>query len=103
MYSQEGQGGDADAGPRDLRAELFQAEAAHRAKLGGTKLSVAEKEDELETTSKRLLHSDHGNNDEEDPASKRRRILEETREIDADSDGGNNTSSEDERWVTLQR
>ena len=35
--------------------------------------------------------------EEEDPEAKRRRILEETRDIDADSDESEEDSSEDER------
>lgn len=35
---------------------------------------------------------------EEDPEAKRRRVLEETRDIDADSDGSEDDSSEDERY-----
>ena len=35
--------------------------------------------------------------DEEDPEAKRRRILEETRDIDADSDEAEDDSSEDDR------
>lgn len=35
---------------------------------------------------------------EEDPEAKRRRILEETRDIDADSDGSEDDSSEEERY-----
>lgn len=36
--------------------------------------------------------------EEEDPEAKRRRILEETREIDADSEGSEDDSSEEERY-----
>lgn len=36
--------------------------------------------------------------EEEDPEAKRRRILEETRDIDADSDGSEDDSSEEERY-----
>lgn len=41
--------------------------------------------------------------DGEDPDAKRRRILEETRDIDADSDdAGEDDSSEDDRWVNKE-
>ncbi len=49
----------------------------------------------MTNTSKRQLENgDH--EDEEDPEAKRRRILEETRDIDADSDDAEEDSSEDE-------
>lgn len=40
-----------------------------------------------------------GEIEEEDPEAKRRRVLEETRDIDADSDGEEEESSEEERLV----
>ena len=92
---QPGQGGDADSEPRDLRAELLAAEAAHFAKTNGGAISNAT----LSTsTSKRQLEPAHGADDpeDEDLDAKRRRILEETREIDADSDGGGSESSDEE-------
>ncbi|KAJ5815654.1 hypothetical protein N7474_007431 [Penicillium riverlandense] len=97
---QPGQGGDADTQARDLRAELLQAEAAHFAKKNGVPVNepiVAES-----TATKRQLdaaRSDGSGADgdaEEDPEAKRRRILEETRDIDADSDGSEDDSSEEE-------
>ena len=47
--------------------------------------------------SKRLLETAPGEDgpEDEDPDAKRRRILEETREIDADSDGADSDSSEE--------
>jgi protein CWC15 len=39
-----------------------------------------------------------GQESEETPEVKRRRILEETREIDADSDGAASDSSDDDRY-----
>jgi len=91
---QPGQGGDADTEPRDLRAELLAAEAAHFAKTKGLTESPT-------TCSnpgpKRLLETAPGEDgpEDEDPDAKRRRILEETREIDADSDGADSDSSEE--------
>ncbi|DAA78762.1 TPA_exp: Uncharacterized protein A8136_2547 [Trichophyton benhamiae CBS 112371] len=95
---QPGQGGAADAQPetRDLRAELLKAEAAHFAKLkGGPGPSNADAEPSVP---KRQLESAPGQDDiaDEDPEAKRRRILEETRDIDADSDGGDSDSSEED-------
>ncbi|GBF66869.1 pre-mRNA-splicing factor [Trichophyton mentagrophytes] len=95
---QPGQGGAADAQPetRDLRAELLKAEAAHFAKLkGGPVPSNADAEPPVP---KRQLESapKQDDNADEDPEAKRRRILEETRDIDADSDGGDSDSSEED-------
>lgn len=91
---QPGQGGDAETEPRDLRAELLAAEAAHFAKTKGLTESTATSSI---PTSKRLLETTPGEDgpEDEDPDAKRRRILEETREIDADSDGGSSDSTED--------
>ncbi|KAL6249243.1 complexed with cef1p [Rhinocladiella similis] len=94
---QPGQGGAADPETRDLRAELLAAEAAHFAKKGkGTEPSS-----DAPNPLKRELEAapDDGEKDgegEEDPEAKRRRILEETRDIDADSDGGDSESSSEE-------
>ncbi|EED21928.1 cell cycle control protein Cwf15, putative [Talaromyces stipitatus ATCC 10500] len=90
---QPGQGGAADQ-PRDLRAELLAAEAAHFAKTKGvTNESPAEPVPKL----KRDLEEDReANLDAEDIEAKRRRILEETRDIDADSVGSDSDSSEEE-------
>lgn len=97
---QPGQGGDADHEVRDLRAELLQAEAAHFAKKNGVPVN----ETTLEPTHKRQLESTPANADvdtsadgeAEDPEAKRRRILEESRDIDADSDGSEEDSSDEE-------
>ncbi|KAJ5942985.1 hypothetical protein N7516_003153 [Penicillium verrucosum] len=86
---QPGQGGvaDADPSPRDLRAELLQAEAAHFAKKNGSP-----------NDNSRLRPQGGGDGDieEEDPEAKRRRILEETRDIDADSDASEEDSSDED-------
>lgn len=41
--------------------------------------------------------------EDEDPAAKRQRILEETRDIDADSDGQDEDSTSDERCAPSSR
>lgn len=41
-----------------------------------------------------------GEEDEEDIDAKRRRVLEETRDVDADSEAGESDSSEDDRYVS---
>lgn len=91
-----GQGGDADTEVRDLRAELLAAEAAHFAKSKGT--SGAEPGAQPQA-SERALEDAQKKLDElrdENPEAKRRRILEETRDIDADSDGANSDSSDED-------
>jgi protein CWC15 len=96
-----GQGGDADQQVRDLRAELLQAEAAHFAKTRGSGIDTKNDGDQSSAlTAKRSLERQSADDAEEDLEAKRRRILAETREIDADSDGGSDEgSSEDDRSV----
>ncbi|OKL61611.1 Pre-mRNA-splicing factor cwc15 [Talaromyces atroroseus] len=90
---QPGQGGEADR-PRDLRAELLAAEAAHFSKTKGVQ---AEAPAEPVPRLKRDLEEDaEANLDEEDIEAKRRRILEETRDIDADSVGSDSDSSDED-------
>ncbi|GAB1199915.1 complexed with cef1p [Aspergillus pseudonomiae] len=87
-----------EAQQRDLRAELLQAEAAHFAKKRGIPVD----EPTVESTApKRQIEGgssggDPAGTEDEDPEAKRRRILEETRDIDADSDGSEDDSSEEE-------
>lgn len=98
FHSQPGQGGEAD-GPRDLRAELLAAEAAHFAKTKGV---TDEARTEPVPKTKRDLEDDaEANLDAEDIEAKRRRILEETRDIDADSIGSESDSSEEERYIHI--
>ena len=94
LLRQPGQGGDADTEPRDLRAELLAAEAAHFAKSKSLEQPTS---NTSIPTPKRLLETTPGEGraEEEDADAKRRRILEETRDIDADSDGADSESSED--------
>ncbi|BDD63066.1 complexed with cef1p [Monascus purpureus] len=97
---QPGQGGEAEAKRRDLRAELLQAEAAHFAKTRGGQ--EAEPISDRATTPKRILEAPPpggtpgGEDETEDPDAKRRRILEETRDIDADSDLSESDSSDED-------
>ena len=84
-----------------MRAQLLEAEAAHFSKTkgstgtGGPAQSVAGS-----TTSRRQLDDTPGQEGDldEEPDAKRRRILEETRDIDADSEGSGTESSEEERF-----
>ena len=93
MDSQPGQGGDADTETRDLRAELLAAEAAHFAKTKGTTPNSASQAAPAPT--KRELEPPPDDEDE-DTEAKRRRILEETRDIDADSVGSDSESSDED-------
>ncbi|PLB47156.1 Cwf15/Cwc15 cell cycle control protein [Aspergillus steynii IBT 23096] len=94
---QLGQGSENESQQRDLRAELLQAEAAHFAKKNGVPVDAPALEN---AAPKRQLEgapaSGEEGTKEEDPEAKRRRILEETRDIDADSDGSEEDSSEDD-------
>ena len=76
---------------RDLRAQLLEAEAAHFSKTN----PAAAKNSEPTISSKRQLENGPSQ-DEEDIEAKRRRILEETRDVDADSDGSKSDDSSDE-------
>ena len=101
-----GQGSEAETKTRDLRAELLQAEAVHFARKNGVpeseavgKLGAPEP-----GPPKRLLEGgppgspgEGEEGDEEDPEAKRRRVLEETRDIDADSELSESESSEEDR------
>jgi protein CWC15 len=83
-----------------LRAELLQAEAAHFAKKNGVPVNTPAVTD---SAPKRQLEAapedDSDEVQEEDPEAKRRRILEESRDIDADSDGSEEDSSDEDRCV----
>lgn len=97
MSSQPGQGGDADPQVRDLRAQLLEAEAAHFLKTNPSAVKPAENA----VPSKRQLADGPARDEEAEEAveSKRRRVLEETRDIDAASDGSGSDSSDEERYV----
>lgn len=98
-HRQPGQGGDADAHKRDLRAELLEAEARHYAKKNGTYVEP-EAATEPGTAPKRHIDavSAPEEGDEDEAAQKRRRIemLEQYRDIDADDSSSENESSDDE-------
>ena len=91
-FRQPGQGGSADAQHRDLRAELLKAEAAHFSKSKGT---PAEQTDASISHKRQLEYP--GDDEEEDFEAKRQRVLEETRDIDADSDRADSSGSSDDR------
>lgn len=98
-HRKPGQGGSADTEVRDLRAELLQAEAAHFAKKnGGTVPEDSEPSGITSSASKRHLGAttadDEDDENEQSEAKRRRLILEEAKDIDADSDGGSSESSD---------
>lgn len=82
-----------------MRAQLLEAEAAHFAKKKASFNGNEELEAVNVVPAKRQLEADPGQDGEvgQDIEAKRRRVLEETRDIDADSDGSSNTSSEEDR------
>ncbi|KAJ5787998.1 Cwf15/Cwc15 cell cycle control protein [Penicillium paradoxum] len=102
---QPGQGGDADAdpSPRDLRAELLRAEAAHFAKKNGVPVDQPAIAESVPKRQLEAAPQDEagGEAQEEDPEAKRRRILEETRDIDADSEESEEDSSDEDRSLAV--
>ncbi|RJE25077.1 hypothetical protein PHISCL_02612 [Aspergillus sclerotialis] len=93
---QQGQGSEGEVKQRDLRAELLQAEAAHFARKNGVPAEQPIVENAAPKRQLEGVPDTDGAEAEEDPEAKRRRILEETREIDADSEGSEDDSSEEE-------
>lgn len=83
---------------RDLRAELLKAEAAHFTKKNGRPtLEDNESSEILSSAPKRQLETsvmDDTDENEESEAKRRRLILEEAKDIDADSEGGSSESSD---------
>ncbi|EPQ62817.1 Cwf15-Cwc15 cell cycle control protein [Blumeria graminis f. sp. tritici 96224] len=105
-YAQPGQGGDADLKTRDLRHELLQAEAAHISKIHGQTLPPSEGH---KTGDSKLLLEQRSTGEDGESETKRRRILEETRQIDAESssddvaDDSSDDNSDDDETAELQR
>ncbi|KAG9682861.1 hypothetical protein KCU95_g10208, partial [Aureobasidium melanogenum] len=103
-FRQATQGTTDEHSARDLRAELLRAERRHFAKKEGRELSPEEEEQatpqlaiEQGKTLKRNLEDgegQEGDQEEEDYEAKRRRVLEETRDVDADSDDGSEEDSD---------
>ncbi|KAG9647839.1 hypothetical protein KCU64_g10019, partial [Aureobasidium melanogenum] len=106
-FRQATQGTTDEHSARDLRAELLRAERRHFAKKEGRELSPEEEEQgtpqraiEQGKNLKRNLedgadgNGPEGDQDEEDYEAKRRRVLEETRDVDADSDDGSEEDSD---------
>jgi protein CWC15 len=113
-FRQAAQGAPEEQAKRDLRAELLKAERAHFAQKDG--LSLPDDEDDdveseqaevmgaIEGGVKRKLDEANGEggagadeSGEEDYEAKKRRVIEETRDIDADSDSSESSEeSEDE-------
>lgn len=105
-FRQPGQGGDADLKTRDLRHELLQAEAAHISKIHGQTLPPSEGH---KTGDSKLLLEQRSTGEDGESETKRRRILEETRQIDAESssddvaDDSSDDNSDDDETAELQR
>lgn len=80
---------------------MLRAEAAHFAKKAGIAGNLPATSSESQTPKRQLEDGPDadGSAEVEDLEAKRRRILEETRDIDADSDGGDSESSEEDRLV----
>ena len=85
-----------------MRAQLLQAEAAHYSKDNGYSQKNNEHIELTLSGKRRLEPSPSGNRNaiEDDTDAKRRRILEETRVIDADSEGSGSDGSDEERFVS---
>ena len=109
-FRQAAQGTPEEQAKRDLKAELLKAERAHFAKREGRSIPDDDEQvpvrGEIEGGVKRKLGRANGGEDgseaeqeegEEDYEAKKRRVLEETRDIDADSDSSSRSSgSEDD-------
>jgi protein CWC15 len=118
-FRQAGQGTSSEQAKRDLRAELLRAEAKHYAKKEGREIADEDEDDvpaqrqqlqiedgdAVSGRSKRKLddtNQDGGGSGgtiegdpEEDYEAKKRRVLEETRNIDADSDSASSSDSDE--------
>lgn len=112
-FRQAAQGAPDEQAKRDLKAELLKAERAHYAKKDGRSLPEDENEDVesehvgvmgmIEGGVKRKLDESNGDGgggdvglEEEDFEAKKRRVLEETRDIDADSVSSSESSEASE-------
>jgi protein CWC15 len=98
-HRQPGQGGDADAHKRDLRAELLEAEARHFAKKNGTYVEPDAATDSESAPKRQIDAVSAADEGEEDEATQKRRrieMLEKYREIDADDSSSESESSDDE-------
>lgn len=71
----------------------------HFAKIKGQPIPELESEPATNTSKRQLENGGEG--EEEDPEAKRRRVLEESRDVDADSEDDEEDSSEDDRLVAL--
>jgi protein CWC15 len=112
-FRQAAQGAPDEQARRDLRAELLKAERAHFAKKDGRNLPEDDDDDveseqvevkgAIEGGVKRKLDEANGDggggedeSEEEDYEAKKLRVIEETRDIDADSDSSSESSEESE-------
>jgi protein CWC15 len=105
-FRQATQGTTDEHSARDLRAELLRAERRHFAKKEGRELSPEQEEEKVTLAiegskgQKRSLEQgaseegQDGEQDDEDYEVKRKRVLEETRDVDADSDDASEEDSD---------
>ena len=77
--------------------QLLEAEAAHFGKKNGSSANADAIATDSTISSKRQIEDAPDDALEEDIEAKRQRVLEETRDIDADSDGSPSESSEADR------
>lgn len=81
----------------------MQAEAVHFSKIKATSPEISQQLLELKTSTKRQVEPSQAadNDGEEMTDAKRRKILEETRDMDADSDGAESDGSDEDRSAGL--
>ncbi len=82
-----------------MRAQLLEAEAVHFSKKEGFSDGVEHSVATSIVSTKRQLEAGAGQDGDfdEEIEAKRLRVLEETRDIDAESDGSSNGSSDEDR------
>ncbi|KAF9737544.1 complexed with cef1p [Paraphaeosphaeria minitans] len=100
-HRQPGQGGEAEATKRDLRAELLEAEARHFAKKKGNGTYVEDDgAADPSSASKRPIEAiEAGEEEDGDEADQKRRrieMLEKYRDVDADDSDASSESSDDD-------
>jgi protein CWC15 len=95
-FRHPGQGGSDETEGRDLRTELLEAEASYFAKKNGKKDEHSEQATSIPAKRQLKDTSLDEDEDENEEAKRRRTILEEAQDLDADSAGSSDESSEDE-------
>lgn len=105
-FRQPNQGTPAEQAKRDLKAELLRNEAKYYAKKEGREITDDDDEDAIpqlqieaggvkrKATDARDVGREAAGEEQEDYEAKKRRVLEETRDIDADSESGGSSDSD---------